>query len=45
LPQYSARFNIAATVLADPADPDTYHPDRIADPALAALAVDGGYTA
>ena len=35
--QYSARFNIAAAVLADPADPDTYHPDRIADPALAAL--------
>ena len=35
--QYSARFNIAATVLADPADPDTYHPDRISTPALAAL--------
>ena len=35
--QYSARFNIAAAVLADPADPSTYHPDRIADPALAAL--------
>lgn len=35
--QYSARFNIAAAVLADPADPGTYHPDRIADPALAAL--------
>ena len=35
--QYSARFNIAAAVLADPADPDTYHPDRIADPAFAAL--------
>ena len=35
--QYSARFNIAAAVLADPADPDTYHPDRIADPAIAAL--------
>ena len=35
--QYSARFNIAAAVLADPADPDTYHPDRISDPALAAL--------
>ena len=35
--QYSARFNIAAAVLADPADPATYHPDRIADPALAAL--------
>ncbi|MCE2512411.1 MAG: MmgE/PrpD family protein, partial [Acidimicrobiia bacterium] len=35
--QYSARFNIAAAVVADPADPDTYHPDRISDPALAAL--------
>jgi len=35
--QYSARFNIAAAVLADPADPATYHSARIADPALAAL--------
>ena len=35
--QYSARFNIAAAVLADPADPSTYRPDRIAAPALAAL--------
>ena len=35
--QYSARFNIAAAVLADPADPATFRPDRIADPALAAL--------
>ena len=35
--QYSARFNIAAAVLADPADPATYRPDRIAAPALAAL--------
>ena len=35
--QYSARFNIAAAVLADPADPATYYPDRIADPELAAL--------
>ncbi len=35
--QYSARFNIAAAVLSDPADPATYRPDRIADPALAAL--------
>ena len=35
--QYSARFNIAAAVLADPADPGTYHPDRMAGPALAAL--------
>ncbi len=35
--QYSAGFNIAAAVLADPADPATYHADRIADPALAAL--------
>ena len=35
--QYSARFNIAAAVLADPADPSTYRAARIADPALAAL--------
>ena len=35
--QYSAPFNIAAAVLADPSDPYTYHADRIADPALAAM--------
>lgn len=35
--QYSARFNIAAAVLADPADPATYSPGRIADPELVAL--------
>ena len=35
--QYSAPFNIAAAVLADPADPATFDPERIADPALAAL--------
>ena len=36
--QYSAEFNIAAAILADPADPATYSPERIADPALADLA-------
>ena len=35
--QYSAQFNVAAAVLADPADPATFDPERIADPALAAL--------
>jgi 2-methylcitrate dehydratase PrpD len=35
--QYSAEFNIAAAILADPGDPATYSPDRIADPALAEL--------
>lgn len=35
--QYSGPFNIAAAFLADPSDPATYAPDRIADPALAAL--------
>lgn len=35
--QYSAEFNIAAAILADPGDPDTYTPERIADPALATL--------
>lgn len=35
--QYSGPFNIAASFLADPSDPATYAPDRIADPALAAL--------
>jgi 2-methylcitrate dehydratase PrpD len=35
--QYSAQFNIAAPLLADPRDPDTYKPERISDPRLAAM--------
>ena len=35
--QYSAQFNIAAAILADPGDPATYGPERIGDPALADL--------
>ncbi len=35
--QYSAQFNVAAAVLTDPSDPATFSPDRITDPALAAL--------
>ena len=35
--QYSARFNVAAAVLTDPSDPATFGPERISDPALAAL--------
>ena len=35
--QYSAPFNVAAAVLADPSDPAMFGPARIADPALAAL--------
>lgn len=35
--QYSAQFNIAATILADPRDPATYERDQIADPAIADL--------
>lgn len=35
--QYSAQFNVAAAVLTDPSDPATFSPDRISDPALAAL--------
>ncbi len=35
--QYSAPFNVAAAVVADPADPVTFDPERIADPALAAM--------
>ncbi|MXW99155.1 MAG: MmgE/PrpD family protein [Acidimicrobiaceae bacterium] len=35
--QYSAPFNVAAAVLADPSDPASFSPERIADPALAAL--------
>ncbi len=35
--QYSAPFNVAAAVLTEPSDPATFSPDRIADPALAAL--------
>jgi 2-methylcitrate dehydratase PrpD len=35
--QYSAEWNIAAALLADPADPSTYDPDRIATAEIAAL--------
>ncbi len=35
--QYSGPFNIAAAFVADPGDPATYAPDRIADPRLAEL--------
>ena len=35
--QYSAPFNVAAAVIGDPADPATFDPERIADPALAAM--------
>ena len=35
--QYSAQFNVAIAVLTEPSDPATFSPDRIADPALAAL--------
>lgn len=35
--QYSAQFNVAAAVLADPSDPATFSPVRIADAELAAL--------
>ena len=35
--QYSAQWNIAAAVLADPGNPSTYDEARIADPAMAAL--------
>lgn len=35
--QYSAQFNIAAALLADPRDPATYAPERIADPRLAEM--------
>lgn len=35
--QYSAQFNIAAAILADPSDPATYSPERIAAPELADL--------
>ena len=35
--QYSAEWSIAATLLADPADPSTYDADRIATPEIAAL--------
>ncbi len=35
--QYSGPFNIAAAFLADPTDPATYAPERIADPRIAAL--------
>ena len=35
--QYSAPFNVALAVLADPADPAAFDPDRIAVPSLAAM--------
>ncbi len=35
--QYSAQFNIAAAIIADPSDPATYEPERIASPAIADL--------
>jgi len=35
--QYSAQFNIAAALLADPTDPATYGPANLADPALGQL--------
>ena len=35
--QYSAQFNVAAAVIADPADPAVFDPERIAAPALAAM--------
>ena len=35
--QYSGEWNIAAAILADPGDPSTYDPDRIAAPEIAAL--------
>ena len=35
--QYSAQWNIAAALLADPTDPATYAPDRIAAPDVVAL--------
>ena len=35
--QYSAQFNVAAAVVADPSDPATFDPQRIGDPALAAM--------
>ena len=35
--QYSAQFNIAAALVADPSDPATYDPDNLANPELGAL--------
>ncbi len=35
--QYSAQFNIAAALLADPSDPATYEPGNLKDPALGAM--------
>ena len=35
--QYSAQFNIAAAILADPRDPATYALEQIANPALVDL--------
>ncbi len=35
--QYSAPFNLAAALVADPADPATFDSERISDPTIAAL--------
>lgn len=35
--QYSAGFNIAVALVADPADPASYAPSRLSDPTIAAL--------
>lgn len=35
--QYSAQFNIAAALIADPSDPATYDPANLTNPALGAL--------
>ena len=35
--QYSAQFNIAAALIADPANPETYQPDQISKPEISAL--------
>lgn len=35
--QYSAQFNVAAAILADPRDPTTYEPHNIISPAIAGL--------
>jgi len=35
--QYSAQFNVAAALIADPVDPDTYHPDQISGPEISNL--------
>jgi len=35
--QYSAQFNVAAALMADPSDPETYQPERISEPEITAL--------